>query len=421
MFGGNICSWFVLALAKGLGNYRMTLPMVNGAPTASLEIRHGGISREDAYGLIRAEGAGLEYLLHAAADIREQRTGRVITYSRKVFIPLTNLCRDTCGYCTFARTPEDPRAYTMTPEEVLAVAAIGRRAGCKEALFSLGERPELRYPAYRNWLDDRGYRSTVDYLAAMCRLVFDETGLLPHANPGTMSGEEVESLRPVSPSMGMMLETVSKRLLRPGQAHHACPDKVPAARLNTLETAGELGVPFTTGILIGIGETLDERVDALFAIREIHERFGHIQEVIIQNFRAKSDTRFAQWPEPEPLDLIRTAAVARLIFGNEVNIQIPPNLTPDHGYLLRSGINDWGGISPVTLDHINPEKAWPEIKKLRQVTEQAGFELRERLSVYPEHLLRNTRETVPLNGKYAERLTELTDERGLVRSEEERW
>ncbi len=390
--------------------------MTQGILTPPLGSRCRGISREDAYQLIRAVDANLENLLDAAADIRERRTGRVITYSRKVFIPLTNLCRDTCGYCTFARTPEDPRAHTMTPDEVVAVAAAGRRAGCKEVLFSLGERPELRYPAYRDWLDERGYKSTIDYLAAMCRLVFDETGLLPHANPGTMSWEEIETLRPFSPSMGMMLESASKRLLRPGQAHHACPDKVPAARLNTLEGAGELGVPFTTGILIGIGETLDERVDALFAIRELHERFGHIQEVIVQNFRAKPDTRFAQWPEPEPLDLVRTAAVARLIFGSEVNLQIPPNLSPDrYGYLLRSGINDWGGISPVTLDHINPEKAWPAIVKLRAVTEQAGFELRERLSVYPEHIER------PLTGKFRERLADLIDGQGLVRSEEERW
>ena len=393
--------------------------MVKGMLTSTLEVRQTGISRKEAYELIRAEGTELEYLFDTAADIRQQRTGRVITYSRKVFIPLTNLCRDTCGYCTFARTPDDPRAHTMTPDEVVAVAAAGRRAGCKEALFSLGERPELRYPAYRDWLDHQGFKSTIDYLAAMCRLVFDETGLLPHANPGTMSWEEVERLRPLSPSMGMMLESVSKRLLRPGQAHHACPDKVPAARLNTLETAGELGVPFTTGILIGIGETLDERVDAFYAIREIHERFGHIQEVIVQNFRAKPDTRFARWPEPEPLDLVRTAAVARLIFGTEINIQIPPNLTPDHyGYLLRSGINDWGGISPVTLDHINPERAWPEVKKLRLATEQAGFELRERLSVYPEHL-RWSR--TPLTGAYGERLAALTDEQGFVRPEEERW
>jgi len=390
--------------------------MTQGTLTSPPGSRHSGISREDAYQLIRGEGADLQDLLDAAASIREQRTGRVITYSRKVFIPLTNLCRDTCGYCTFARAPEDPRAHTMTPDEVLAVAAAGRLAGCKEALFSLGERPELRYPAYRGWLDKRGYKSTIDYLAAMCRLVFDETGLLPHANPGTMSWEEIETLRPFNPSMGMMLESASKRLLRPGQAHHACPDKLPAARLNTLESAGELGVPFTTGILIGIGETVDERVEALFAIRELHERFGHIQEIIVQNFRAKPDTRFAQWPEPEPLDLVRTAAVARLIFGSEVNLQIPPNLSPDHhGYLLRSGINDWGGISPVTLDHINPEKAWPAIAKLREVSHQAGFELRERLSVYPEHIER------PFTGRFGARLAELIDGRGLVRPGEERW
>jgi 7,8-didemethyl-8-hydroxy-5-deazariboflavin synthase CofG subunit len=384
-----------------------------------LELRSAGVSRGEAYELIRAEGPDLDYLFGAAAKVRRQRTGRVITYSRKVFIPLTNLCRDTCGYCTFVRDPDDPHAHTMTPDEVLAVAEAGRRAGCKEALFSLGERPELRYPAYRHWLEDRGYQSTIDYLAAMCRVVFEETGLLPHANPGTMSWEEIEKLRPFSPSMGMMLESVSKRLLRAGQAHHACPDKVPAARLHTLETAGELGVPFTTGILIGIGETLDERVDALLAIRDIHLRYGNIQEVIVQNFRAKPNTRFARWPEPEPLDLVRTAAVARLIFGNDVNLQIPPNLTPDqYGYLLRSGINDWGGISPVTLDHINPEKAWPEVRKLREVTGQAGFELRERLSVYPGHLQKNR---TLLAERYGERLAALTDGEYLVRREEERW
>jgi 7,8-didemethyl-8-hydroxy-5-deazariboflavin synthase CofG subunit len=376
-----------------------------------------GISRADAGELIRSNH--LEELLSAAAQVREERTGRTITYSRKVFIPLTNLCRDVCAYCTFVRTPDDPRAHTMTPEEVLAVADAGRRAGCKEALFSLGERPELRYQEYRTWLEDRGYGSTIDYLAAMCKLVFEQTGLLPHANPGTMSLAEIEKLRPFSPSMGMMQESVSMRLLRPGQAHHACPDKVPAARLSTLEAAGEAGVPFTTGILIGIGETPEERLDALFAIRAIHRRFGHIQEIIVQNFRAKADTRFAQWPEPESDELMRTAAIARLIFGPEVNIQIPPNLTPhQYGSLLRSGINDWGGISPVTLDHINPEKAWPEVVRLREVTKEAGFELRERLSVYPEYLVRDK---ALMAGKVGERMAALTDEDGLVRREEERW
>jgi 7,8-didemethyl-8-hydroxy-5-deazariboflavin synthase CofG subunit len=379
----------------------------------------GGVSRSDALAFIRAEGPELETLFGLAGEIRERRTGRVITYSRKVFIPLTNLCRDVCGYCTFAREEDDPRAHTMTPEEVLAVAEAGRRAGCREALFSLGERPELRYPAYREWLASRGYSSTIQYLAAMCRLVFDETGLLPHANPGTMTRDEMESLRPFSPGMGMMLESVSTRLLRAGQAHHACPDKVPAARLKTLETAGELGIPFTTGILIGIGETPEERVDALLAIRAMHERYGHIQEIIVQNFRAKPDTRFAAWPEPEPLDLMRTAAVARVIMGNEVSVQIPPNLTPNqYGGLLRAGIDDWGGISPVTLDHINPEKAWPQITSLREVTARAGFELRERLSIYPVQLLRSK---TGCGERYAAGISAVTGGDGLVRPEEQQW
>lgn len=386
---------------------------------ATLQPISCGISRADALRLIAATGGDLEELFQTAAELRERRTGAIVTYSRKVFIPLTNLCRDRCGYCTFARDGADPLAHTMTPEEVLAVAEAGRRAGCKEALFSLGERPEIRYPAYRRMLKSEGYASAIDYLAAMCRLVFEHTGLLPHANPGTMTRAEMEKLQPFNASMGMMLESASDRLLRPGEAHHACPDKVPSARLATLKAAGELGIPFTTGILIGIGETLEERVDALFAIREIHLRYGHIQEVIIQNFRAKPDTRFAQWPEPNALDLIRTAAVGRLILGSEVNLQIPPNLTDhDFGCLLQSGINDWGGISPVTLDFINPERAWPAIRKLREVTARAGFELRERLAIYPE-FVRDCRKW--LQEPVRERVTRLTDDAGLVRAEDERW
>ena len=346
-----------------------------------------GISRTDASRLIRASGGELLDLLKEANAIRDARTGRVITYSRKVFIPLTNLCRDRCGYCTFAREPGDGKAHTMSPDEVLAVARAGQKAGCKEALFSLGDKPELRYPEYRDWLDQRGFRSTIEYLRAMCQLVFEETGLLPHANPGVLSPEEMELLRPVNASLGMMLETVSPRLLAPGEAHHRCPDKVPKVRLASLETAGELRIPFTTGILIGIGETLEERVDALFAIRELNEKHGHIQEVIVQNFRAKSDTLFAGRPEPTALDVARTAAVARLILGGTVNLQVPPNLSQDaYGFYLLAGINDWGGISPVTRDFINPEMAWPQIAKLQSVTEEAGFELRERLAVYPEYL-----------------------------------
>ncbi|MCC6389309.1 MAG: 7,8-didemethyl-8-hydroxy-5-deazariboflavin synthase CofG [Bryobacterales bacterium] len=379
----------------------------------------GKITPAEASRLLRDSSADPRPLLEEAARIRVRRTGRAITYSRKVFIPLTNLCRDQCGYCTFARPPEDPRAHTMTPAEVLAVAEAGREAGCKEALFSLGERPELRYPGHKRWLEEQGYASTIGYLAAMCRLVFERTGLLPHANPGTMSLDEMEQLRPYNVSMGMMLESVSNRLLRPGQAHHACPDKVPAARFATLEAAGRLRVPFTTGILIGIGETLEERVGSLFAIRDIHARHGHIQEVIIQNFRAKPDTRFAQWPEPETNDLVLTAALARVIFGPEVNVQIPPNLTsPGFGGLLRAGINDWGGISPVTRDYINPERRWPAIRALRDVTEKAGFELRERLAVYPEFI----RERVDfLSELLRDRVARMTDRSGLVRPSEERW
>lgn len=346
-----------------------------------------GRSQADARRLIRATGNDLLDLLREAGEIRDRRTGRTITYSRKIFVPLTNLCRDRCGYCTFAREPGDRLAHTMTLDEVLTVARAGKKAGCKEALFSLGDKPELRYPEHREWLSRRGFRSTIEYLEAMCRLVFEETGLLPHANPGVLSPEEMQLLRPVNASMGMMLESASFRLMKKGEAHYRCPDKFPGMRLEALQHAGELGIPFTTGILIGIGETLDERVDALLAIRDLHEKYGHIQEVIVQNFRAKPDTIFAERPEPTTLDLARTAAVARLVFGAEINLQVPPNLSHDsYGCLLLAGINDWGGVSPVTPDFINPEMAWPQIATLRAVTEEAGFELRERLTAYPEYV-----------------------------------
>ena len=375
-----------------------------------------GISRDEANRLIRCSGDALQQLFEEANSLRDSRTGKTVTYSRKIFIPLTNLCRDRCGYCTFAREPGDAKAHTMTPEEVLGVARAGRAAGCKEALFSLGDKPELRYPEYRQWLDHRGLRSTIEYLEAMCRLVFDETGLLPHANPGVLSRQEMEQLQPFNASMGMMLETTSRRLLAPTQAHHRCPDKVPKVRLTALKTAGELRIPFTTGILIGIGETLDERVDALFAIREIHEKYGHIQEVIVQNFRAKGDTLFAGRPEPSALDVARTAAVARLILGDSVNLQVPPNLSRDeYALFLGAGINDWGGISPVTRDFINPEMAWPEVANLRTVTEKAGFELRERLATYPEYV--REKNWMPENLRH--RALVWTGNGGLVRREQE--
>src|SRR5215468_1648763 len=334
-------------------------------------------TREEAIGLLGATSEELRALLAAAARLRDQEKGRVATYSRKVFIPLTNLCRDSCGYCTFVRRPGDPRARTLTPDEVLAIARAGAAAGCKEALFSLGDKPERRHPEHRAWLAAHGYRTTVEYLAAMCRLVLDETGLLPHANPGALSAADVALLRDVNVSMGIMLESTSERLLGRGQAHWASPDKVPAVRLATLRAAGEQRVAFTTGLLIGIGETLAERVDTLLAIRDLHARYGHIQEVIVQNFRAKPDIPMHDHPEPSMDDLLRTAAVARLLLGPEMNIQVPPNLSDaDFARLPESGINDWGGISPLTPDHINPERPWPGLAALRRATEAAGLELR---------------------------------------------
>ncbi len=386
-----------------------------GRPILNPMIASGTIGRVEAEALLEATGAELDALFKAAREVREARTDRTITYSRKVFLPLTNLCRDQCGYCVFARHVSDTRAHTMTPEEVVAVTRAGRQSDCKEALFSLGERPELRYPEHRAWLGSRGYQTTLEYLRDMCRLVLDETGLLPHANPGTLTEDEIAMLKPFNVSMGMMLESISERLLERGHAHYGCPDKVPAARLATLEAAGKHQVPFTTGILIGIGETRQERVAALLAIQEIHERYGQIQEVIVQNFRAKPETRFADRPEPDALEVARTAAVARLLFGPEINVQVPPNLTPDaHELFLEAGINDWGGISPVTRDYINPEKPWPQLRQLRSTTASAGFVLRERLAVYPEFIQW-------LHGPLLERARSFVGEDGLVLPSKEVW
>lgn len=382
-------------------------------------VAESAISPHEAVQLLECNGRAQEELFAEARRIRARRTGSVITYSRKVFVPLTNLCRDRCAYCTFARVPGDAKARTMTPEEVLAVAEAGRSAGCKEVLFSLGDKPELRYPRYRAWLAERGFSSTIDYLAKMCSLVFERTGLLPHSNPGVMSADEIEQLRHVNVSLGMMLESTSSRLLSRGEAHFACPDKAPAIRLGTLRSAGLARAAFTSGILIGIGETPAERVDALFALLAIHREHGHLQEVIIQNFRAKPDIVFAERPEPGSLQLARTAAVARLIFGDEINIQVPPNLNPDaHRLLLAAGINDWGGVSPVTRDYINPEHAWPVISNLKRVTADAGLDLRERLPIYPEYC-RQPSQWIP--ERFRERAGSLVDDSGLVKREQEQW
>src|SRR5579863_3665307 len=348
----------------------------------------GTLDRSSALRL--ASEAALPDLLAAATHVRESGKGTVISFSRKVFIPLTTLCRDYCSYCTFRKDPGQPGAHFMTPEEVLALAEQGRRAGCKEALFSLGDQPERIFPEAREFLRQQGFARTLDYLAAMCELVLERTGLLPHANPGVMDREALERLKNSNASVGLMLETVSVRLMRGDLPHAKAPDKVPALRLRSIEEAGKLSMAFTTGILIGIGETMEERVDSLFAIRELQEKYGHIQEVIVQNFRAKPDIPMANHPEPSLEDMLRTIAIARLVLGPQMNIQAPPNLSyADFPRLLDAGINDWGGISPVTKDHINPEAAWPQIAKLEAETAARGFVLRERLALYPEFLGRD--------------------------------
>jgi FO synthase len=369
----------------------------------------GSLDRETALSL--AADAPLPELLAAATELRALGKGTVVSFSKKVFIPLTTLCRDYCGYCTFRKDPGQPGAHFMTPEEVLAVAENAREAGCKEALFSLGDQPERIFPEAREFLEKQGFARTLDYAAAMCEMVLERTGLLPHANPGVMDRAALERFKESNASVGLMLETVSTRLMRNGLAHYKAPDKVPALRLRTIEEAGKLSMAFTTGILIGIGETFEERVDSLFAIRALHEKYGHIQEVIVQNFRAKPDIPMSQQAEPSMDDMLRTIAIARLILGSQMNLQAPPNLSyADFPRLLEAGINDWGGVSPVTKDLINPEAAWPQISKLRTETEAQGFTLRERLALYPEFVKSGSF----LSPRVRERAERLVDAEGFV-------
>lgn len=351
------------------------------------------LTRKEALALHSVTGEELRALQNEAAYLRDKAWGKVATYSRKVFIPLTNMCRDTCSYCTFVQAPGSPNARVMTPDEVMRNIHQAERMGCKEALFSLGEKPELKHQEARDALDGLGYSSMVDYLAAMCERVITESNLVPHVNAGTLSSEDIARLKPVSASMGMMLENISRRLIQKGQVHYACPDKVPVQRLRTLERAGQQQVPFTTGILIGIGETWEERVDSLMAINDMHRRYGHIQEVIVQNFRAKAGTAMANFPEPGLDDMLRTLAVSRLLLDPSISLQAPPNLHEHYAHYLASGINDWGGVSPLSIDYINPERAWPQIEELQQESQRCGYQLQERLTVYsrfmqePSHYL----------------------------------
>ncbi|HZR80579.1 MAG TPA: 7,8-didemethyl-8-hydroxy-5-deazariboflavin synthase CofG [Candidatus Binatia bacterium] len=342
------------------------------------------LGRVEAVRALRAHGDELADLLRRARDLRDAGHGRTITYSRKAFFPITNLCRDRCAYCTFRRDEGEAGAWTMTPDEVSAWAARAHGLGCCEALMCLGDKPEAAFDGYRRWLAERGHPSTIAYVAASCELAL-AAGLLPHSNPGLMSADDLALLRPVNASLGLMLETTSTRLRAKGQVHYYAPDKEPALRLQVLRDAGEQRIPFTTGILIGIGETAEERVDSLLAIGDLHQRFGHVQEVIVQNFRTKPEIPMAAAEEPDEADLARTVAVARLVLGPGMNVQAPPNLSPDGlALLLESGINDLGGISPLTPDYVNPEAPWPHLGALARDCARLGYRLAERPPIYPE-------------------------------------
>ena len=352
--------------------------------TQPLVSPHARLSHDDAYALT---SMNLDAMIPAAAARRDAAHGHVVSYSRKVFIPLTQLCRDVCHYCTFAHAPRKNEAPYLSLEKVLAIARAGAAKGCKEALFTLGDKPELRYHAARHALCELGHETTLSYLSEAARVVFTETGLLPHVNPGLLDESNIAALRQVSVSQGIMLESTSPHLCERGGPHYGSPDKLPEARLQTIRLAGEAAVPFTTGILIGIGETRAERIDALLALRDLHEQFGHLQEIIVQNFRPKPDTLMANKASVTLEEHLWTIAAARLIFEPEMNIQAPPNLSPGAlRPLVDAGINDWGGVSPVTPDHVNPEAPWPHLELLARATRAAGKELTERLAIYPTYL-----------------------------------
>jgi 7,8-didemethyl-8-hydroxy-5-deazariboflavin synthase CofG subunit len=344
------------------------------------------LSEADAIALIECPDRDLDDLIGAAGDLRDRGKGRHVTYSRKVFLPVTNLCRDRCTYCTFRKDPGDPGAWTMRPEEIAAWSRRGHELGCKEALMCLGDKPEVAFREYRATLDELGVRSTIEYVARACEIALQQ-GLLPHTNAGLMTREEMAMLRPLNASMGLMLENISPRLRGRGGVHQAAPDKDPALRMKMIDEAGELKIPFTSGILLGIGETTAERAQSLLALRGSHQRHGHVQEVIVQNFRAKPEIAMADAPEPDAFDMVRAIATARLVLGSKANVQAPPNLSPNQIELfLRAGINDWGGISPLSKDYVNPEAPWPYIERLGERCARAGFTLGERLAIYPEYI-----------------------------------
>jgi FO synthase len=348
--------------------------------------RGAKLTEADAIALITCGDSDLDLLLDAAAELRDRAKGHTVTYSPKVFLPVTNLCRDRCTYCTFRKDPWDPGAWTMMPEEIADWSRRGAKLGCTEALMCLGDKPEVAFKEYRETLAKLGVRTTIEYVRRACEIALEE-GLLPHTNAGLMTAQEMELLRPVNISMGLMLENISPRLRARGGVHQWAPDKDPALRMRVIEEAGQLNIPFTTGILLGISETAAERAQSLIAIRDVNAKYGHIQEVIIQNFRAKPDIPMANSPEPGPFDMARAIATARLVLGGEMNVQAPPNLSPNEIELfLRAGINDWGGISPLTKDYVNPEAPWPHVEQLATRCAQSGFRLQPRLAVYAEYV-----------------------------------
>ena len=344
------------------------------------------LSDSDAIALIECPDSDLDIMLSAAAELRDRGKGRDVTYSRKVFLPITNLCRDRCTYCTFRKDPGDPGAWTMMPDEIALWSRRGAELGCKEALMCLGDKPEVAFKEYRDVLATLGVRTTIEYVGRACEIAIAE-GLLPHTNAGLMTSDEMRALRPLNVSMGLMLENISPQLRARGGVHQAAPDKDPALRIKMIDDAGALRIPFTTGILLGIGETPAERALSLSAIRDTHERHGHIQEVIIQNFRAKPEIAMADAPEPDAYDMARAIATARLVLGPAMNVQAPPNLSPRQIELfLKAGINDWGGISPLSKDYVNPEAPWPHLERLGEQCARAGFALGERLAIYNEYI-----------------------------------
>ena len=383
-------------------------------PTPKLEkviskaIEEENLGREDALYLAELSPAEIPFLLLAASAIRNRSKGKTVTYSKNVFVPLTQLCRDRCGYCTFKIEPGEGELF-MTPEEVVEMARKGAQAGCTELLFVTGDKPELAYKVYREALGEIGYETTADYLIDMGKSGL-EHGIFPHTNLGLTTPEELSGFRKSNPSMGLMLENISERLLRKGNAHHGCADKVPKLRMETMEHAGELMIPWTSGILVGIGETFEERIDSLYALLELSRRYGHLQEIIIQNFSPKEGIRMEQYPPAGFMEMLRTVAISRLIFGGQMNIQIPPNLNnKNFTFYLTAGINDLGGVSPLTIDYVNPEAPWPQVERMEREVNALGYELRERLPVYPEYI-----DEQWIDPYVLDKVRERVDERGYV-------